>query len=110
MFARQGGDRLGEANALTNLGYSEVLNARQQEQVEPEAYETAIEYLKQGLRLSEQSNNSLLDAFAARQSQALCYNSLGIAHVVLGQLEPALAYLEKGCKPLTSQAISIFWG
>jgi len=96
VLARQGGDRLGEANALTNLGYSEVLNARQQEQVEPEAYETAIEYLKQGLRLSEQSNNSLLDTFTARQSQALCYNSLGIAHVVLGQLEPALAYLEKG--------------
>ncbi|UBF26642.1 tetratricopeptide repeat protein [Kovacikia minuta CCNUW1] len=96
VLSRQNGDRLGEANALTNLGYSEVLNARQQQQVEPEAYETAIEYLKQGLKLSEQSANSLPDSFAARQSQALCYNSLGIAHVVLGQLQPALAYLESG--------------
>ncbi|MGA7933407.1 MAG: tetratricopeptide repeat protein, partial [Kovacikia sp.] len=96
VFARQNGDRLGEANALTNLGYSEVLNARQQEQVDPESYETAIEYLKQGLKLSEQSTNSFPDSFAARQSQALCYNSLGIAHVILGQLQPALSYLEQG--------------
>jgi tetratricopeptide (TPR) repeat protein len=96
VLARQNGDRLGEANALTNLGYSEVLNARHQQQMEPEAYETAIGYLEQGLRLSEQSTNSFPDSFAARQSQALCYNSLGIAHVVLGQLQPALSYLENG--------------
>jgi tetratricopeptide (TPR) repeat protein len=96
VLARQSGDRLGEANALTNLGYSEVLNARQQECMDPGQYETAVEYLKQGLKLSEQSITSHLDNFAARQSQALCYNSLGIAHVILGQIQMAMAYLEKG--------------
>lgn len=96
IVARQVGDRLGEANALTNLGYSEVLNARQRESMDPEDYEIAVNYLKQGLKLSEQAITSHLDNFAARQSQALCYNSLGIAHVILGQIEMATAYLEKG--------------
>lgn len=96
VFARQSGDRLGEANALTNLGYSEVLNARQRESMDPDEYQTAVSYLKQGLKLLEQSATSELDNFATRQTQALCYNSLGIAHVILGQLQMALAYLEKG--------------
>lgn len=96
VFARQAGDRLGEANALTNLGYGEVLNARQRESMDPDEYQTAVGYLKQGLNLLEQSVMSELDNVAARQSQALCYNSLGIAHVILGQLPMAMAYLEKG--------------
>ncbi len=96
VLARQVGDRLGEANALTNLGYSEVLSASQRECMDPGEYETPVAYLKQGLKLSEQSITSDLDSFAARQSQALCYNSLGIAHVILGQIQMAMAYLEKG--------------
>jgi tetratricopeptide (TPR) repeat protein len=87
IFSRQVGDRLGETNALANLGYSEVLSA-QQKRVEPEVYETAIEYLKEGLKLSEK----LIDC----QSQALCCNSLGIAYTVLEQPQTAIQYLNKG--------------
>jgi tetratricopeptide (TPR) repeat protein len=96
VLARQVGDRLGEANALANLGYSEVLNARQQEQMDPDLLEIPVSYLKQGLKLLEQVGNSPLDSFTVGQSQALCYNSLGIAHVVMGQFQVALAYLIKG--------------
>ena len=88
ILARQTGDRLGEANALANLGYSEVFSARQLDRIEPEIYETAISYLQQALQLSERLHD--------RQSQALCYNSLGIAHVILEQPAEAIAYLEKG--------------
>ncbi|MCU0524170.1 MAG: tetratricopeptide repeat protein [Elainella sp. Prado103] len=94
ILARQGGDRLGEANALTNLGYSEVLLARSLDRVETEAYEMAVNYLEQGLQLASKLED--------RQSQALCYNSLGIAAVVLGQPQQAIPYLEKGIQ--TAQA------
>ncbi|MCA1994446.1 MAG: tetratricopeptide repeat protein, partial [Coleofasciculus sp. S288] len=86
--ARQTGDRLGEANALANFGYSEVFQAKEQVQVEPEVYENAIHYLEQGLQLSER--------LADRQSQALCFSSLGIAYVVIGQPQKAISYLEQG--------------
>jgi len=42
ILARQSGDRLGEANALANLGYSEVFQAQQLEQTEPEVYEQQL--------------------------------------------------------------------
>jgi len=96
IFSRQTGDRLGEANALTNLGYSEVFQAKQLQQVEPEVYESAIHYLEQGRSLLERLGDSLGDAYASRQSQALCFSSLGIAHVVIEQPEKAIAYLEQG--------------
>lgn len=88
ILARQAGDRLGEANALTNLGYSEVLSARALERMDSEDYEMAINYLQQGLQLSEKQGD--------RQSQSLCYNSLGIAYVILEQPQNAIANLEKG--------------
>lgn len=94
ILARQGGDRLGEANALTNLGYSEVLAARALDRVDAEAYEMAVNYLEQGLQLAVKLED--------RQSQSLCYNSLGIAAVVLGQPQQAIPYLEKGVQ--TAQA------
>ena len=90
ILSRQHGDRLGEANALANLGYSEVLQAQQLEQAEPEVYERAIDYLQQGLKLSERLGD--------RQSQALCLSSLGIAHIVLDQAQAAIAYLEGGIR------------
>ena len=90
ILSRQTGDRLGEANALVNLGYSEVFQAQQVEQAEPEVYETAVNYLQQGLKLAEQLGD--------RQSQAFAFNSLGIAHVVLEQPEAALVYLADGLK------------
>lgn len=88
ILSRQAGERLGEANALANLGYSEVFQAQQLEQAESEVYEAAINYLQQGLQLSERLGD--------RQSQALCLSSLGIAHVVLEQPDAAIAYLESG--------------
>jgi tetratricopeptide (TPR) repeat protein len=88
ILSRGAGDRLGEANALANLGYSEVFQAQLLEQIAPETYETAIHYLKQGLKLSEQLGEI--------QSQALCLGSLGIAHLVLSQPQEAIQYLEQG--------------
>lgn len=88
ILSRQSGDRLGEANALANLGYSQVLAAQEADQADLEAYETAIAYLDQGLKRSEQLQD--------RQSQALCASSLGIAQLVLGQPQAAIASLEVG--------------
>jgi tetratricopeptide (TPR) repeat protein len=90
ILARQTGDKLGEANALATLGYSEVFLAQQLERMEPEVYERAIAYLQQGLNLSERLGDA--------QSQVLCSNSLGIAHVVAGDPQAALPELKKGAK------------
>jgi tetratricopeptide (TPR) repeat protein len=90
MLSRQAGDRTGEANALVNLGYSEVMQAQQLEQIEPEIYEMPINYLEQGLKLSEKLGDL--------QSKALCFSSLGIAYLVIGQPEAAIPYLENGFK------------
>ena len=88
MFARQVGDKLGEANGLINVGYSEVFRAREIEQMNPEIYESAINYLQQGATLAERLEDY--------QSQALAYNSLGIAYVILSQPSAAIIALEKG--------------
>ncbi len=85
ILSRQSGESLGEANALANLGYSEVFSAR--EAGEP-VDEMAIQYLQQGLKLAEQLGDG--------QSQALCHSSLGIAHMVLTQPQAAIAYLQRG--------------
>jgi tetratricopeptide (TPR) repeat protein len=88
IMARQAGERQGEANALANLGYSEVFHARQLEEAEPEVYESAIGYLEQGLLLSEKLGD--------RQSQAFCSSSLGIAKIALENAAGAIEYLVKG--------------
>ncbi|MEG4286872.1 tetratricopeptide repeat protein [Microcoleus sp. A006_D1] len=88
IMARQAGERQGEANALANLGYSEVFQARQLEEAEPEVYESAISYLEQGLLLSEKLGD--------RQSQAFCSSSLGIAKIALENPAEAIEYLVKG--------------
>jgi tetratricopeptide (TPR) repeat protein len=95
ILARQTGELLGKAHALTNVGYAEVLTARAAETTEPEVYETAMNWLQQGLKLSE-----TLDTATAlgevRQCQSLCQSSLGIAYVTLAQFATALPYLQKG--------------
>ncbi len=97
ILARQAGDSLGEAHALATLGYSEVLSAQQMERIEADVYEQAIEYLRRGLELSEKLRDpSLGISLSARQTQALCYVSLGIAHVALEKPQAAVEYLEKG--------------
>ncbi|MBE9040591.1 tetratricopeptide repeat protein [Oscillatoriales cyanobacterium LEGE 11467] len=88
ILARQVGDRAGEANALANFGYSEVFSAHQLEQMEPQVYERAIEYLQQGLELSQRLQDS--------QSKALCSNSLGIACVILSRFSTAIEHLLQG--------------
>ena len=90
MLSRQAGERTAEANALVNLGYSEVMQAQKLEQVETEVYESAINYLEQGLKLSEQLGDI--------QSKALCFSSLGIAYLVIGQSAAAIPYLENAFK------------
>ncbi len=88
ILARQNGDRQGEANALANLGYSEVMIARQQESVSPEELETAIGHLERGQKLSEKQNDL--------QNQALCWVGLGTAYVAIEQPSQAQMALEKG--------------
>lgn len=88
ILSRQVGDKTGEANALINLGYSEVMQAQQQQTTEPETYTTVINYLEQGLRLSEQLGDP--------QSKALCLSSLGIAYLVTGDFATAIKHLEAG--------------
>ncbi len=90
IFSRQIGDKTGEANALVNLGYSEVMQAKQNEVSEPEVYESAINYLEQGLKLAEKLNDL--------QSQALCFSSLGIGYLVTEQYATAIKYLENAFK------------
>ncbi len=87
LLARQVGDRAGEANALANLGYSQVL-AAQQENVDPETYEIAVRYLEQGVQLAERQGDV--------PSLALCHHSLGIAYLVLQDPQAAIAELERG--------------
>jgi tetratricopeptide (TPR) repeat protein len=88
ILARQFGDRLGEANALVNLGYSQVLAARQQATMEEDSYSEAIGYLERGIELAHKQGDF--------SSQAFGYSSLGIAHVILGQPAEAIAVLTKG--------------
>lgn len=94
ILARQAGDRIGEANALANFGYSEISRAQEQA-VEPEQIESVLTYLEQGLKLSEQVQD--------RPSEALCANSLGVAQVMLRHYDQAIAALEQGLQ--VAQAI-----
>ncbi len=90
ILSRQQGDLLGQANALANLGYSEVLNAHQLEQMDEDNYERFISYLNQGLKLSERLNDG--------QSQSFIYSSLGIAQVILQRPQEAIETFAKGLK------------
>ncbi|KPQ39672.1 MAG: tetratricopeptide repeat protein [Phormidium sp.] len=94
ILSRQVGDRLGVANALVNLGYSQVLAAQQVERLDEELSQRALGYLEQGLELSQQLGD--------RQSLALCYYSLGLAYVLLEQPSGAVGYLLKGVEAAQS--------
>ena len=87
ILARQAGDRIGEANALANFGYSEISRAQEQA-MEPEQIESVLTYLEQGLQLSEHIKD--------RPSEALCANSLGVAQVMLRHYDQAIPVLEQG--------------
>ena len=90
ILARKVGDRLGEANALANFGYSEVLQIQSEDPLDSQRYELVVPYLEQGLQLSEQLGD--------RPSQALCTNSLGIVLIIIGQHQAAISVLEQGTR------------
>jgi tetratricopeptide (TPR) repeat protein len=95
VLARQNGDRQGEANALTNYGFGEVLAAQSRDEMEPEVYEQNIGYLERGM--------SLAKSLADLQSLALCAHSLGRAYLAMQQWPKAVEYLTQGIK--TAQSI-----
>jgi tetratricopeptide (TPR) repeat protein len=95
ILSRQTGDRLGEANALTNVGYAEILSAQSIDLMDEDIYEQNITYLDRGLKLAQTLEDN--------QSLALCYHSLGIAHLTIQQPEKAITYLQQGTK--TAQAV-----
>ncbi len=90
IIARQTGDKLGEANALTNVGYAEVMAAHAIDLMDEDVYAQNISYLDRGLKLAE--------TLADTQSLALCYYSLGLANLTIGQAQPAIEYLQQGTK------------
>ncbi len=90
ILARQTGDKLGEANALTNVGYSEVLAAHAIDLMDEDIYEQNISYLDRGLKLAETLDD--------KQSLALGYHSLGLAYLTIQQPEKAIEYLQLGTK------------
>ncbi|OUC15046.1 MAG: hypothetical protein B0A82_08985 [Alkalinema sp. CACIAM 70d] len=91
ILSRQHGDRLGEAHALANLGYSEVCRAQALE-LAPEVYEPAMAYLTQGLQVAHVLEDPVCEG--------LCATSLGIAYIALSQPEQALAHIKTGLSSL----------
>ncbi len=90
IFSRQYADRLGEANALVNLGYSKVFSAREIDSMDATIYQEAINYLEEGLQLAEKLGD--------RSILALGYNSLGIAYQMNSQPTAAIKALESAKK------------
>lgn len=88
VLARQRGDRVGMANAMVNLGYAQVLQARANDVGDKAVYDGAIAYLNQGLELAVKQGDF--------QSQALAYNSLGIGYVMCDRPKDGLDILTKG--------------
>lgn len=99
ILARQIGDRTGEANALANFGYSEVLQIQTENPLDTERYDSVLHYLEQGLSLAKQVDD--------RPSQALCTNSLGIVLVVTEKLQAAIDVLTQGI--YVAEAIGDQW-
>ena len=94
ILARQRGDRVGEANALVNLGYAQVLQGRSNDVADVQRYDEAIAYLNQGLALAIKQGDF--------QSQALAYNSLGIGYVICDRPQEGLDSLLKGSEAVKS--------
>ena len=90
ILARQRGDRVGEANALVNLGYAQVLQGRANDVMDAALYDGAIAYLNQGLKLAVKQSDA--------QSQALAYNSLGIGYVMCDRPQAGLDILTEGAE------------
>ena len=102
ILARQRGDRIGEANALVNLGYAQVLQGRANDVIDAGLYDGAIAYLNQGLELAVKQGDL--------QSQALAYNSLGIAYVMCDRPQAGLDILTKGTEAINASANTYLQG
>ena len=96
LLVRQIGDRVGEVNAIANLGYAEVRRSQQQEHVALEEIEFCLERLQRGIML--------LEKYPDLVSEIFCTLAMGIAYFILGQSNSAQPYLEK------SLAISVQLG
>jgi tetratricopeptide (TPR) repeat protein len=96
ILAREKGDRLGQANSLVNLGYSNILQAYQREQIDPEFYQQNIDSIKQALSLIEDIDDIYASYYMREQTQALGYHSLGIAYLILERPQMAIEYFHKG--------------
>jgi len=92
ILARQIGARQGESYSLISLGFSEIAIARQERSVTFEQLESSINYLEQGLKLSEKFNDFV--------NQSLGYLGLGMAYVSLEQPAQAVPVLERGLSVL----------
>lgn len=90
ILARQRGDRVGEANALINMGYAQVLQGRANDVMDTALYDGAIASLNQGLELAVKQ--------ADFQSQALAYNSLGVGYVMCDRPQAGLDILTAGAE------------
>jgi len=86
VLARQQGDTLGQANALANLGYGQIIQAQTQ-LPDPDRYGALVAYLEQGLALATQEGDA--------PSRALCAHSLGRTHLVLGDVAAAISALNQ---------------
>lgn len=88
--ARQTGDLTGEAQALVSAACAEVRQAQAQERPDGSRLAFAIEQLRNGLQRTEKMGD--------RISQALCYNALGLAYLLLGRNRAAQEALEQAIK------------
>lgn len=86
--ARQWGDRLGEANALVSLGYSEVMTAQHQGRTSPDALAGPLQFLESGQALAQRLGDL--------QSQAFGAVGLGMIYTLLGQGDRAQGVLTPG--------------
>ena len=92
LLSRQYGDLSGQANALVNLGYAQVLQAQAAVRPEPDRYDMAMRYLEQGLVLAEREGD--------RQSEAVCCVSLGMARRIQEDYAKAIACLKRGLEAI----------
>jgi tetratricopeptide (TPR) repeat protein len=88
--ARQTGDKMGEANALINYGYSNVISAHDLERMTADISEVNITYLEQGIKIARTLTDDLSIALG-------CY-SLGLAYLTIDRPEDAIGHLQLGLK------------
>ncbi|AGY60362.1 tetratricopeptide repeat protein [Gloeobacter kilaueensis] len=100
VYARQVGDRTGQAHALANLGNAYSLALQFEEVLDPERYELAAAYLQQGLEASRQAKE--------RPAEMVALTGLGALQLFLNRAEEALPLLEQSLQ-LASGLGDLWW-